>query len=155
VITVAIEPLSSHIDLLPVVAEWFGQEWPSHYREVGVASAAVDAMSYSRRVGLPRGLVAFVSGQPCGFVALKSEPFPSHPHLTPWAGAAFVLPALRRRGIGRALLSAVEAEAAAQGHSRVYCATGTSASLLLRAGWQLLEQVEHQRQNVGVYEKVL
>jgi GNAT superfamily N-acetyltransferase len=155
VITVAIEPLSAHIDLLPVVTEWFEQEWPSHYREVSGASAAADAVSYSRQAGLPRGFVAFISGQPCGFAALKSEPFPSHPHLTPWAGAAFVSPALRRRGIGGALLSVVEAEAAAQGHSRVYCATGTSASLLQRAGWQLLEQVEHQGQNVGVYEKAL
>jgi GNAT superfamily N-acetyltransferase len=155
VISVEIEPLSLHLDLLPIVTRWFEEEWPTYYGKGGGASAAADALSYSRSAGLPRGFVAISAGRPCGFAALKSERFPSHPHLGPWVGAAYVSPPLRRHGIGRALLKAVEAEACAQGHSHVYCATGTSASLLQRAGWRLLEQVEHEGQNVGVYEKAV
>jgi len=152
---VVVEPLSSHVGLVPVVKRWFEEEWPSYYGPGRTGSAAADALAYSRPIGLPRGFVAFTGGQPCGFAALKSESFPSHPDLAPWAGAAYVLPELRRRGIGGALLGAVEAEAAALGYTHVYCATGTSASLLRRAGWRMLEKVEHEGQNVDIYEKAL
>jgi GNAT superfamily N-acetyltransferase len=150
---VQVHPLSSHPELRPTVQRWFTEEWPSYYDSS--ARAATDVLAYSKAEGLPRGFVAVLDGLPCGFAALKSESFPSHPELGPWAGAAYVPPELRRRGIGAALLAVVEAEAAFQGHKFVYCATGTSASLLQRAGWKLLEQVAHEGQNVGVYEKAL
>ena len=101
------------------------------------------------------GLVAFLGGQACGFAALKSEPFPSHPHLMPWAGAAFVRPSLRRRGIGQALLLALEAEARSLGYSRLYCATATAVPLLQRCGWQVLDRVLHEDHEVIVFEKLL
>jgi GNAT superfamily N-acetyltransferase len=150
---VQIEPLSSRPELGSTVQRWFMQEWPSYYDSNG--RAALDVLAYSRAEGVPRGFVAIVNGMPGGFAALKAESFPSHPHLGPWAGAAYVAPEFRRRGIGAALLAAVEAEAAIQGHGLVYCATGTSASLLQRAGWKLLEQVAHEGHKLGVYEKAL
>lgn len=118
VLSLAVEPLSSHLELLPLIKQWFEEEWPSHYRK-GAGDAGADALSYSRSEGLPRGFVAFAAGRPCGFAALKSQPFLSCPHRAPWAGAAYVLPSMRRRGIGAALLSALEAEAAALGCKRV------------------------------------
>ena len=148
-----VEPLSFHPELQGIVEGWFEEEWPSHYGPI--ASAAADVVAYSKDEGLPRGFVALLVGIPCGFAALKCEAFPSHPGLGPWAGAAYVRPELRRRGIGQALLRAVEAEAARLRYSRVYCATATSASLLQRNAWQFLEQVVHDGQNVGIYEKAL
>ena len=150
---VKVEPLSFHPEMRVIVQGWFEEEWPTHYGPA--ASAATDVQAYSRDFGLPRGFVAFVNGTACGFAALKSEPFPSHPELAPWAGAAYVRPELRGCGIGQALLRAVEAEAARLGHSHVYCATATSASLLQRSAWQLLDVVIHEGQNVGIYEKAL
>lgn len=150
---IQVEPLSSHPELRPTVTRWFTEEWPLYYSTSALASA--DVQAYSKPEGLPRGFVAMVDGMARGFAALKTESFQSHSHLGPWAGAAYVTPHLRRRGIGAALLAVLEAEAAAQGHSFVYCATATSASLLQRAGWKLLEQVVHDGHNVGVYEKAL
>lgn len=152
---VTIEPLACRPDLLSTVRGWFEDEWPEYYGPGGRASAEADLLAYSRTGALPLGLVALQAGNACGFAALKSEPFPSHPHLSPWAGAAVVVPTLRRRGIGRALLEGLEKEARALGHNRIYCATGTSASLLLRCGWQLLDRVAHEGQEIEVYEKAL
>lgn len=132
---------------------WFEAQWPSYYGPL--ANAGADVLAYATAQGVPRGFVAFVHGEPCGFAALKSEAFPTHPHLGPWAGAAYVRPELRRRGIGQALLGAVEAEARRLGFPRLYCASATSASLLQRRAWHLLEKVVHGSENVGVYEKAL
>ena len=148
-----VEPLSFHPELHRTVQGWFEQEWPFYYGPV--VSAAADVLAYSQAQGVPRGFVALFNGEPCGFAALKSEAFPTHRHLGPWAGAAYVRPELRRRGIGAALFAALEAEARRLGFLRLYCATATSASLLQRRAWLLLEQVDHEGENVGVYEKAL
>lgn len=150
-----IRPLAEHLDLLPTLATWFEAEWPAYYGPDGRGSAKNDLLAYASRDGLPFGLVAFRSGVACGFGALKREAFPTHPHLSPWAGAAYVVPSLRGRGVGAALLSALEAQARLLGHSHVYCATGTSESLLQRNGWRLLSHVLHDGQQLGVYEKGL
>ncbi|NRF71789.1 GNAT family N-acetyltransferase [Aquincola sp. S2] len=152
---ITIEPLAQRPDLLATIEAWFESEWPGYYGPGGPGDARHDLQSYSRHHGLPLGLVAALDGHPCGFAALKREAFPSHPQCTPWAGAAYVQPALRRQGIGRALLLALEAPARALGHERLYCATATSDSLLLRCGWGLIERVLHEGQDIGVYDKAL
>lgn len=50
---------------------------------------------------------------------------------------------------------ALKPQARALGYSRIYCATGTSESLLERCGWELLERVHYQGQDLGVYAKSL
>lgn len=153
--SVVISHLAEEQHLLPTLQAWFESEWPAYYGVGGSGNAKRDLLAYANRGSVPVGLVAFWQGEPCGFAALKREAFPSHPYLLPWAGAAYVKPSMRRQGIGRCLLLALEPEAHTLGYSRIYCATGTSASLLERCGWQLLEHVQHEGQQVGVYEKAL
>lgn len=147
--------LAERRDLLPVLTRWFEAEWPDYYGLAGPGNAGQDLQTYANRDVLPVGLVAFHEGVPCGFAVLKSEPFPSHPQLFPWIGAAFVQPQLRRQGIGALLIEAMEREAMRFGFRKVYCATGTAASLLERRGWRVLTQVIHQDQPVAIYEKAL
>ncbi len=88
-------------------------------------------------------------------MALKADPFPACAHRMPWVGAAIVRPELRRQGIGRALLLAVEPEARALGITRLHCATASAASLLGRCGWRLLDTVPHEGQAMEIFEKEL
>jgi len=150
---ILIKPLAEAPGLMPVVQAWFEAEWPGHYGPGGRGDAKRDVSAYCHVGSLPLGLVAFLGGEPCGFVALKSEPFPTHPQLSPWAGAAYVVPPLRRRGIGQALLGSLEADGFRLGHKRLYCATATSASLLLRCGWRLVERVPYEGTTIGIYER--
>ena len=151
--SVAIKPLAVVPELLPLLEGWFVSEWTDYYGPGRRGNAQQDLRAYCNIGSLPFGMVAFSQGLPCGFAALKSEPFPSHPHLFPWAGAAYVQPSLRRQGIGAALLRALEAQGAQLGHTHLYCAT--SATLLLRCGWRLLEVVPHEATQVGIYERAL
>jgi len=153
--SIVIEHLADRHELRPTLQAWFESEWPTYYGPSGPGSAERDLRAYANRGSLPLGLVAFQQDRPCGFAALKQESFPSHPQLLPWVGAAYVEPSMRRQGIGRLLLLALEPEAQALGYSRIYCATATSASLLARCGWRLREYVEHEREHTGIYEKTL
>jgi GNAT superfamily N-acetyltransferase len=151
---VEIRYLADEPGVLPTLRRWFESEWPGYYGH-GEGDVVKDLAAYASKGSVPLGLVAFQAGKPCGFVALKRESFPTHPHLSPWAGAAYVEPRLRRQGIGAALLLALEPEARVLGLQRIYCATSTSVSLLQRCHWQLLESVNHEGHQVSIYEKAL
>ena len=150
-----VEHLAGHRELLPTIQAWFESEWPGYYGPGQRGNAQSDVLAYCNRGGLPVGLVAFREGEACGFAALKSDAFPSHPHLMPWTGAGYVVPSLRRQGIGAELMLALEREARSLGYPRLYCATGTSVSLLMRCGWQVIDRVAHDGQQISVFEKAL
>jgi GNAT superfamily N-acetyltransferase len=141
-------------ELLPTVQRWFETEWPAHYGPGGPGDARADLLAYAQDT-LPMGIVAFVDSQPCGFAALKDDAFPSHPQLGPWAGAAFVLPAWRRQGIGAVLIQALETAARQRGFERLHAATATSANLLDRAGWRRIDTVIHDGHSTGIYARDL
>lgn len=154
-------PLRERPEFIPELQAWFETEWPGYYGPGGPGDARRDLLAYAQPdpATLPLGLLALqrdadgLSEHPCGFAAIKTEPFAPCPDLGPWAGAALVPPALRRQGIGLLLLQALVREARAQArHPALFCATATSDSLMLRAGWRLRERVMHGGGEVRVYE---
>ena len=153
--TVTVSRLIAHPEVLPLVSEWFRQEWPDWYGPGGPGDVEKDLRSFSNEGSLPLGVIAFSDGAPCGAAALKAESIPSHAHLGPWAAAGFVVPRLRGQGIGARLLSALEAEARVLGYSSIYCGTATANSLLERAQWRPIDRVELRGKDVSVYVKAL
>ncbi len=152
---IRIERLAHCPDLVPLLAVWFQSEWPAYYGASGPGDAETDLRAYLNASGLPVGLVAFRGNEVCGVAALKAQSIASRPDIGPWAGAGFVAPARRRQGIGGELLRGVESVAKELGFPRVYCATSTSASLLERNEWRLLEHIAHEGELVAIYEKAL
>ena len=151
----SIEPLALHPQAIPLLQEWFEAEWPSYYGAGGRGSALHDLQSYANQGRLPVGVVALRGGSVCGVAALKAESIASRAHLSPWAAAGLVHPSMRGQGIGRLLLGALEEQARQLGFVRVYCGTSTAQSLLQRCGWQLIESIIHEGENLGVYSKAL
>ena len=131
----------------------FEQEWPAWYGHGGHGSALADLSEFANAAGeLPVGVVARAEdGSYVGIAALKAAFIPQFSHWGPWAGAGFVLPGLRRHGIGAALVAGLLAQARHLGFPFVYCATASAASLLERQGWQLLERTEHDGKPISVY----
>jgi GNAT superfamily N-acetyltransferase len=150
-----IEPLAKHPEYLPLLRSWFEQEWPAHYGAKGLGDAAADLRAYANGDALPIGIVAFCDKAVCGVAALKVNSIASRPNLGPWAGAGFVHPEYRRRGIGARLLIGIEAIARELGYERIYCATSTSASLLERSAWCLTERLMQDGEDIAIYEKAL
>ena len=149
-----IEPLALHPEALPTLVSWYEAEWPSWYGS-GRGDAKRDLQAFSNQGSLPVGVVALRDGIVCGAAALKAKSIESHKHLSPWAAAGFVNPALRGQGIGLLLLRALEVHAKALGFQRIYCGTNSAATLLRRANWQHIEQVTHEGKALSIYEQAL
>ncbi len=132
--------LASRRALLPLVGEWFVSEWPSWYGPGGPGNLRADLEAYAASdLNIPMGLLAFSEQVPVGIGVLKTEPIPGYERFGPWVGAGYVVPNLRRRGVGAALVAALVGKASELGHKHVYCGTSTSESLLRRSGWSVVE----------------
>lgn len=149
-----VEPLAVHPEALPTLVSWYEAEWPSWHRS-GHGDAKRDLLAFSNQGCLPVGVVALRNGIVCGAAALKAESIESHKHLSPWAAAGFVDPALRGQGIGLQLLHALEVQAQALNFRRIYCGTSSAGTLLQRANWQHMERITHEGKALSIYEKAL
>lgn len=145
-------PLSRAAHLKPQVADWLLSEWPDWYGPAGPGNLAMDIEDFAASdTSLPVGLVLLSESTPVGFGALKATSIESHGHLSPWAAAGFVVPALRGQGLGRFLLAAIVEHAGRLGHPYVYCGTSTAQSLLRRSGWNELEVIVHHGKPLSVF----
>ena len=146
------EPLAEHRHLLPLVEHWFVTEWPNWYGPAGQGNIAADLEAFAASEHqLPVGMVVFESGIPIAAGALKAESIPTHMHLSPWAGAGFVLPQHRGKGVGSILLAALVTKARELGHECVYCGTSTAESLLVRAGWSVIAVTQLEGKNLSIF----
>jgi GNAT superfamily N-acetyltransferase len=150
-----IEPLADHPEALPILKEWFEMEWEAYYGPAGPGDAQNDLFACANRGALPIGMVALYENELCGVAALKAVSIPTHAHLGPWAAAGLVSPLYRRRGFGTALVRALEATARNLGYARIYCGTSTANHILQRRGWQFIEQVNYNGEDVSIYHKAL
>ncbi len=150
---VRVAPLCDFPQHCAPLAAAFEAEWPAWYGPEGPGDARADLRAFADpQRALPVGVVALdAQDAPIGVAALKARSVDSHAHLSPWAAAGYVQPAWRRQGVGARLLDALCAEAVRLGYGAVYCATATSASLLARAGWQLVDTVQHDGRPLQVF----
>ncbi len=154
-----IELLADHPEMIPILKEWFDQEWPSYYGPEGPDNAEQDLLASCNRDELPITLVAFLDGKLCGTAALKTGSVSRHKHLTPWLSALLVAPAFRRRGIGEQLIAAIAGKASQLRFRCIYVGTGegsgTPESLLRRQDWEFVKKGPFSATEVYINQKVL
>ncbi|MFG0333235.1 MAG: GNAT family N-acetyltransferase [Maioricimonas sp. JB049] len=157
--SVTIMPLANHPESLPLLIEWFEQQWAPYYGPDGPGDAAADLRGCCNTDQLPIALVAFTNGRVCGTAALKAESVTTHSHLTPWLAALLVAPEFRRRGIAGQLIAAVEQTARQLGFEQLYVGTGegsgTAESTIRRRGWEFVEKGPYFVSEVSIYVKRL
>ena len=97
-----------------------------------------------------------VGGTVLGTAALKSDSVGAELGLGPWLAALLVPYEHRHKGIGTALVSAIENEARCLGFDSIFTSTEAAARMIKRRGWTMLEeQALSLRGPVAVYQKHL
>ncbi len=92
--------------------------------------------------GLETALVARIDGVPVGSVLLvQHELEPAH-NLSPWLAGLVVANGHRRKGVGTALVRALERRAAAQDVETLYLYTWEARAFYTALGWKPVETFE-------------
>ena len=141
--------------LIPLLTEWFQTEWAPYYGAGGPGDARADLLCSCNRRQLPLCLVAFSGqGEPVGTVSLKDESI-SHSHLSPWVAELLVAPQHRGKGVGTALMAAVENKARELGFAELYVSTDQAAGIVESRGWRAFDRTDSLRGPVTVYSLAL
>lgn len=143
--------LADHLDVIPTLVTWFEDEWEPYYGPSGPGDAEGDVTASANRASLPICLVAFVGDELVGTIALKDASI-SHPELKPWGAAMLVRSAWRRRGVGTALVEALEKLARDLGYPKLYMSTDAANSIVESRGWKAFDSADSLRGTITVYE---
>ncbi|HEY4191424.1 MAG TPA: GNAT family N-acetyltransferase [Mesorhizobium sp.] len=105
------------------------------------AEDVADLRDMLRGDGFECSMVARIGAEPVGSVLfVRHELEPAHA-LTPWLAGLAVAKAFRGRGIGAALVRAVEAHARAVGAEPLYLYTWQARDFYAALGWQAVESL--------------
>ena len=148
--------LSEIPDAVPVLAAWFVEEWMPYYGPDGPGDALADLEACGNGTTLPVCLVALdEGGEVLGTAALKQVSVGSDVADGPWLAAFLVAEAHRGRGIGTALVSAIESAAKDLGFGAVYTSTDGASGIVEKRGWRRIGDASSLRGQVDVYCKTL
>ena len=149
--TINIRHLLEVPEALPTLVRWLEQEWGPYYGAEGPGDAEADLKAADDRDRLPICLIALnASSGVVGTIALRAESIVSHRHLTPWLAGLLVAPEHRRRGVGTALIAALEDETRRLGYQRLYVGTD-EAGLVQRGDWRAIDEGSTLRGTTKIY----
>lgn len=144
--------LMENPSVIPILTQWFIDEWTPWYGSKGLGDAKKDLEECSRRDVLPICLIALSKNNTVlGTGALKSKSVGSKRSDGPWISALLVDKNHRCQGVGTALIETIEKKARQLGFKFVYCSTNTAESTLQRRGWKTNGTAETLRGSVPVY----
>lgn len=114
---------------------------------------AEDANGLAHLAGDPpsgAALVAEAGGSVAGSCLLVERELDPRHEVGPWLAGLVVAPAMRGRGIGAALVRAVEAEAGDRDVTRLHLYTDEAEGFYAALGWSTLDRFQDEGGNPGV-----
>lgn len=135
---VRIVPLTDCPQVTDTLARWHGVEWADLFPGWSYQTALDEFAGHSNRDRIPLTLVALDDDEPLGSASLIVEDLPGWEHLTPWLASVFVRPPARGRGVARALIREIEANAQRLGVERLHLFTGGQVGFYQKLGWREL-----------------
>ena len=103
--------------------------------------------------------VAFADERPVGSVSLvdhdMEQPAAELAALSPWLSGLFVVPSMRRRGVGSRLVKACEESAERLGNQALFLYTQLGRDFYERLGWKLRFKTRYEDDFVSVMARSL
>jgi len=148
---IAIAYLADHPEVIPTLVEWFRAQWPTYFTDRTPANIAQDFYEETKRNDLPIRLVAFTEGKLAGTITLREHALRDFPAYRPGLGGLLVWERYRGRGVGTELVKAGMNLAREQGYGKVYATTVTAKGILERLGWQWVQAITHENEQLNLY----
>lgn len=128
----------------------FAREWPEYYGDFDPDSLRAEFESRLQRDQLPIALVVMEKNEVVGTATLGGPSIEGFDELQPWINGLWVDRRCRRRGIGRALIEAIEEQARKLGHDAIYAGTDRAAAAFDAWGWERMKEAKHRGHDVVV-----
>jgi predicted GNAT family acetyltransferase len=132
--------LADQPDLLPILADWFYDEWGC-----GDPNSSPESMrrllgNYLNRDQFPLTIVLLRDGEPIASASLKIQEMETHPQYLHWLGGVYVHPQYRNEGFGSQLVEYTANEAVNLNIKQLYLYTRNHEEFYTRLGWQVIER---------------
>ncbi len=136
--------------LISTIAGWIYDEWGKFSPSRTLATAHEKVRQTVGRTAIPLTLVCKVEGKPAGTASIDVADMSTHLELGPWMASVYVVPSMRRRGIGAALCRKIKEELKKQGVERAYLFTPDQEKLYARLGWKPILSEDYRGEPVVV-----
>ena len=147
-------PLKAIPEHIPEIARWVFNEW-GHFDPTNSLDATISRL-YARTNDdrLPIAFVAIDSSIPVGCVSIKFDDMKIRPNLNPWLGSLFVVPHMRKMGIGSALVQRAIDFSVNSGILTIYLWTEVAVDFYKHFGFREKESVDYLNQHATIMERI-
>jgi GNAT superfamily N-acetyltransferase len=141
-------------EVASTLKQWFIDEWAPWYGPDGPGDAESDLAACRSHDTLPICLVALnLEGEVVGTASLRSESVGSEHGVGPWLAAVLVSKDHLRKGVGTALVKAIEEEATRLKFESIYTSTNSAMNIMERQGWEIFGTTDTLRGPATIYRK--
>ena len=129
-------------ETVDIIADVYMAEWAWHYAEEWDIRTAAEMIDDLRANYMDCTYVATLpDGSFVGTVALLDSDLKSHTHLAPWVTCLYVVPGMRRRGLGRFMVDFACEKAGTTCY--LWCYTDAERETYYRWGFELIDTAEY------------
>jgi len=126
---------------LPVLADW---RYDAFFKgtDVSLEESRRQLLTIAGSLNGEVALVAEHGGVPAGLCLYVHNEIDAAHDLTPWLASLYVVPEFRMRGIGRALVTAIEDHARGDDAGRLHLYTIGAEAFYRRCGWVVADRFD-------------
>lgn len=138
---------------IPVIANWFYNEWGDHYPVRSVEYICSLLKERMNDCSLPLTLIAVENEEVIGTVNLKARDMSIREDLSPWLGGLYVRENARKKGIGTQLINAAVDQAKQLNFDQLYLWTSSAKDYYLNLGWTLIAEPFYEGKKASIFQK--
>lgn len=155
-LTLTFMNLADRQDMIPVVTNWYYDEWGDPKSENSYEMILERVKSQLSRDSVPLTILALQNTSVVGVAQLKMQEMKTYPEDTYWLGGVFVKPEVRGRSVGTALVHEIIRLAKSFGVTKLYLQTEQfDGGIYKKSGFNPLERVIYKGIDVLVMEMKL
>ncbi|MEM7104910.1 MAG: GNAT family N-acetyltransferase [Bacteroidota bacterium] len=149
-----LEYLADRPDFINTIAQWYFDEWGNRMTDNNLTKEIENVKLYLNKDKIPLIIVATDGAELLGVAQLKFREMDMYPEKEHWLGGVYVSPAHRGKNIAVQMIGKIIALAKTLGVKKLYLQTiRLDGGLYARLGWQPIEQVFNNGQDVLVMER--